>query len=53
MSLGDACKAPTEGIYRNHVGKLAESAQLALEDEDLAHRIPIYAAAAISNNHDP
>jgi hypothetical protein len=31
---------------------LKESAQLALEDEALEQMIPIYAAAAISNNHD-
>ena len=31
---------------------MAESAQLALEDEELEDMLPIYAAAAISNNHD-
>jgi hypothetical protein len=31
---------------------LAESVQLALEDEEFKNIIPIYAAAAISNNHD-
>jgi len=31
---------------------LAESAQLALNDEEFEDMIPIYAAAAISNNHD-
>jgi hypothetical protein len=30
---------------------LAESAQLALKDEEFEDMIPIYAAAAISNNH--
>jgi len=31
---------------------LAESGQLALKDEEFEDMIPIYAAAAISNNHD-
>jgi hypothetical protein len=31
---------------------LGESAQLALKDEEFEDMIPIYAAAAISNNHD-
>jgi hypothetical protein len=31
---------------------LAESAQLALKDAEVEDMIPIYAAAAISNNHD-
>jgi hypothetical protein len=31
---------------------LAESAQLALEDEELEDMIPIYAAAAISDDHE-
>jgi len=30
----------------------AESAQLALEDEELENMIPIYAAAAITDNHE-
>jgi len=51
-SLGDAWKPPAEGSHRNSAGKLAESAQLALEDEEFEDMIPIHAAAAISNNHD-
>jgi len=53
-SLGDEWKPPAEGSRRNRAGKdtLAESAQLALEDEEFEDMIPIYAAAAISNNHD-
>jgi len=39
---------------RNRAGKdmLAESSQLALEDEEFEDMIPIYAAAAISNDYD-
>jgi len=51
-SLGDAWKPPAEGSRRNRTGKLAESAQLALEDEELEDMIPIYAAAAISDDHE-
>jgi len=51
-SLGDAWKPPAEGSHRNRGGKLAESAQLALEDEEFEDMIPIYAAAAISNDHE-
>jgi hypothetical protein len=53
-SLGDAWKPPAEGSSRNHSGKdtLAESAQLDLEDEEFEDMIPLYAAAAISDNHD-
>jgi len=53
-SLGDAWKPPAEGSRRNRAGKdtLAESAQLALEDEEFEDMIPIYAGAAISNDHD-
>jgi hypothetical protein len=53
-SLGDAWKLPAEGSRRNRAGKdrLAESAQLALEDEKFEDMIPIYAAAAISNDHE-
>ena len=51
-SLGEAWKLPAEGSPRNRAGKLAESAQLALEDEEFEDMISIYAAAAISNNHD-
>ena len=52
-SLGDAWKPPAEGSHRNRPGKntLAECAQLALEDKEFEGMIPIYAAAAISNNH--
>jgi len=53
-SLGDAWKPPAEGGRRNHAGKdtLAESAQLALEDEEFEDMIHINAAAAISDDHE-
>jgi len=51
-SLGDAWKSPAEGSRRNRAGKLAESAQLALEDEEFEDMIPSYAAAAISDDHE-
>jgi len=51
-SLGDAWKPPAEGSRRNRAGKLAESAQLALEDEEFEDMILIYAAAAISDDHE-
>ena len=53
-SLGEAWKPPAEGSRRNRSGKdtLAESAQLALKDEEFEDMIPIYAAAAISNDHE-
>jgi len=52
--LGDAWKPPAEGSRWNHTGKaaLADSAQLALEDETFTDIIPIYAAAAISDDHE-
>jgi len=54
MSLGDAWKPPAEGSHRNCSWNdtLAESAQLALEEEEFQDMIPIYAAAAIADNHD-
>ena len=53
-TFGDASKPPAEGSRRNHDGKipLAESAQLALEDEECEDIIPIYATAAISDDHE-
>jgi len=53
-SLEDASKLPAEGSSRNRAGKdtLAESAQLALEDEEFEDMIPIYAAAGISDDHE-
>jgi len=53
-SLGDAWKPLAEGSRRNRAGKdtLAESAQLALEDKEFEDMIPIYAAAAISDDHE-
>jgi len=51
-SLGDAWKPPAEGHHGNRGGKLAESAQLALEDEEFDDMIPISAAAAISDDHE-
>jgi hypothetical protein len=50
-SLGDEWKPPAEGSRLYRVGKLAESAQLALEDEEFEDMIPIYTTAAISDNH--
>jgi len=52
-SHGVAWKPPAESSRRNLAGKdtLSESAQLAVGDEELDDMIPIYAAAAISNNH--
>ena len=54
MSLGDGGKPPAEGSHWNRAGKnmLAESEKLDLEDEEFENMIPIYAAAAISKNHD-
>ena len=53
-SPGDAWKPPAEGSRRNRSGNdtLAESVQLALEDEEFEDIIPIYAAAAISDDHE-
>jgi hypothetical protein len=51
-SLGDGKKPPSERSHRNRAGKLAESAHLALEDEEFEDMIPIYAADAISNDHE-
>jgi hypothetical protein len=53
-SLGDAWKPSAKGISGNRAGKdtLAESAQLALEDEEFEDMIPIYAAATISDDHE-
>jgi len=53
-TLGDAWKLPAEGSDRNRAGKdtLAESAQLALENEAYEDMIPLSAAAAISDNDD-
>jgi len=53
-SLGDGWKLLAKGSRRNRAGKdtLAESTQLALEDEEFEDIIPIYAAAAISDNHE-
>jgi hypothetical protein len=51
MSLREVWKLLAEGSRRNRAGKLAESAQLAREDEEFEDMILIYAAAAISNGH--
>jgi hypothetical protein len=51
MSLREEWKLLAEGSRRNHAGKLAESAQLAREDEEFEDMILIYATAAISNDH--
>jgi hypothetical protein len=52
-SLGDARKSPAESSYQNRAAKdkLAESAKLALQDEEFKYMIPIDAAAGMSNNH--
>jgi len=52
--LEDEWKLPAEGNRRNCAWKntLAESAELALEDEEFVEMIPIYTAPAISNNGD-
>jgi len=52
-SPADARKPLAKGSHRNRAGKdtLVESAQLALEDEEFEDMIPIYAAAAISDDH--
>jgi hypothetical protein len=52
MSREDAWKPPADGSRRNRAGKvsLAESAQLALEDEECEGMILIYAAAAIADD---
>jgi hypothetical protein len=53
-SLGDPWKLPAKGSPSNRSGKdtLAESAQLALEDEEFEDMILIYDAAAISNDYE-
>jgi hypothetical protein len=51
-SLGEAWKLLAEGSHRNRADELAESAQLALEDEEFEDMLPIFASAAISNNHE-
>ena len=53
-TLADAWKLPAEGSDRNCAGKdtLAESAQLALQNEEYEDMIPLSAAAAISDNDD-
>jgi len=53
-ALGNAWKLRAEGSHRNNAGKgkSAESAQLALEDEEFEHTIPIHAAAAISDDYE-
>jgi len=50
----DAWKLPAEVSHWNHSGKdtLAESAQLALQDESFGDMIAIYTAAAISDNNE-
>jgi hypothetical protein len=53
-SLADAWKPPADGSRQNRAAKdtLAESAQLALDDEEFEDMIPIYAAAVISDHHE-
>ena len=52
-SLGDAWKPPAEDSLRNRAGKdeMAESAELALEDDEFEDEIRTYAVDAISNTH--
>jgi len=54
VSLGDGWKRPAEGSHRKRTGKntLAESAHLALEEEEFNDMIPIYTAAEISDDHE-
>jgi hypothetical protein len=51
-SLGEAWKLLAEGSRRNSACELAKSAQMVLEDEEFEDMIPIYAAAAISDDHE-
>jgi hypothetical protein len=53
-SLGDASKLPAKGSRRNWTGQdtLAESAQLAVEDEEFEDMIRISAGTAISDDHE-
>jgi hypothetical protein len=53
MPLREAGKPPADGSPWNRAGKdtLAESAKLALEDEEFENMIPIDTAAAISVDH--
>lgn len=51
-SHGDTYKPPAEGSPWNHAGKVAEWAQIALEDEQFEESITIYNAAAISDDHE-
>jgi hypothetical protein len=53
MALREAGKPPADGSPWNRAGKdtLAESAKLALEDEEFENMIPIDTAAAISVDH--
>jgi len=52
MSLRDAWKPPAKGNCPNRAGKLAKSAQLALEDEEIDEMVPIFTAAVISDDHE-
>jgi hypothetical protein len=51
-SLEDAWKPPAERSDRNRTGKLPATVQLALIDEQFEDMIPIYTAAAISDDHE-
>jgi len=51
-SLGDAWKPLAKGSRQHRAAKLAESAQLAIEDEEFEDMIPINAAASISDDHE-
>lgn len=50
--LAEAWMPLAEGSHPNHAGKFAETAQLALEDDELEEMSAIYAADAISDNHE-
>jgi hypothetical protein len=50
--LGEAGELPAASSCRNCAGKLAESVQLALKDEECEDIIPISATAILSNDHD-
>jgi hypothetical protein len=51
-SLGDAWTPLAKGSHRNLTGKLAETAQLALEDEQIEDMISIDVAAVLSDDYE-
>jgi hypothetical protein len=51
-SLGGAWKPPAEGSHPNHPCNLAESAQVALEDDEFEDMVSICSPMAISGDHE-